>query len=143
MIQSFIPMAYKSIRKWAEDEGPRERVLRHGPPSTSDAQLLEIMLLIGGGSSGALAIGLNLLKTFCSFRELGEVCFPEYSAIKENGRAKAAQTEAAIRKHEPSFKGLAFAAVLDVNNYSSPGMQRLRKEGYYCKLSNVKDRLQA
>ena len=31
-------MAYKSIKDWSEEERPRERLLRHGPGSMSDAQ---------------------------------------------------------------------------------------------------------
>jgi DNA repair protein RadC len=57
-------MAYKSIKEWPEDERPRERLLKHGPSTMSDAQLLAIILRTGGGGRSALDIGMDLLNTF-------------------------------------------------------------------------------
>jgi len=139
-------MAYKSIREWPEDERPRERLLKHGPSSMSDAQLLAIILRTGGGGRSALDIGMDLLFTFRSFSELEQASLAELSSIKGIGKAKAAQIKAAIEigkrlHHEPSPKGPAFSSGQDVFNYFSPKMKGYRKEVFHCALLDVKNRL--
>jgi DNA repair protein RadC len=146
MIQSFIPMPYKSIKEWPEDERPRERLLKHGPSNMSDAQLLAIILRTGGGGRSALDIGMDLLDTFHSFKELEQASLSEFSAIKGIGTAKAAQIRAALEigkrlYHEPSPKGPTFASGQCVYNYFYPRMQGLRKEAFHCILLDVKNRL--
>lgn len=139
-------MAYKSIKEWPEDERPRERLLKHGPSTMSDAQLLAIILRTGGGGRSALDIGMDLLNTFCSFKELEQASLTELSAIKGIGKAKTAQIKASIEigkrlYHEPSPKGPAFASGQDVYNYFYQKMQGLRKEVFHCILLDVKNRL--
>jgi DNA repair protein RadC len=139
-------MTYKSIKEWPEDERPRERLLKHGPSTMSDAQLLAIILRTGGGGRSALDIGMDLLNTFSSFRELEQTSLSEFSAIKGIGKAKAAQIKAALEigkrlYHEPSAKGPAFASSHDVYNHFYPRMLGLRKEAFHCILLDVKNRL--
>ncbi len=146
MIQSFIPMAYKSIKEWPENERPRERLLKHGPSALSDAQLLAIILRTGGGGRSALDIGLDLLTRFCSFRELEQASLHEFSSIKGIGKAKAAQIKASLEigrrlYQEPSPKGPAFSSGKDIYNYFYPRMQGLRKESFHCILLDVKNRM--
>jgi len=139
-------MAYKSIKEWPEDERPRERLLKHGPSTMSDAQLLAIILRTGGGGRSALDIGMDLLSTFRSFSELEQASLAEFSSIKGIGKAKTAQIKAALEigkrlNHEPSPKGPAFSSGQDVYNYFSPKMKGLRKEVFHCVLLDVKNRL--
>jgi DNA repair protein RadC len=139
-------MSYKSIKEWPEDERPRERLLKHGPSAMSDAQLLAIILRTGGGGRSALDIGMDLLNTFCSFRELEQASLTEFSAIKGIGKAKAAQIKASIEIGKrlylgPLPKGPAFTSGQDVFNYFYPKMQGLRKEVFHCILLDVKNRL--
>ena len=139
-------MTYKSIKEWPEDERPRERLLKHGPSAMSDAQLLAIIHRTGGGGRSALDIGMDLLNTFCSFRELEQGSLSEFSAIKGIGKAKAAQIKAALEigkrlYHDPAPKGPAFASGQDVFNYFHPKMRGLRKEAFHCILLDVKNRL--
>ena len=81
----------------------------------SDAQLLAIVLRTGGGGRSALDIGMDLLNTFKSFRELEQASLQEVSAIKGIGKAKAAQIKASLeigrRLHQkPAPKGPAFSS---------------------------------
>ena len=46
-----------TIREWAEDDRPREKMLRKGAPSLSDAELLAI--LIGSGSKNETVVELS------------------------------------------------------------------------------------
>jgi DNA repair protein RadC len=146
MIKSLIPMTYKSIKEWPEDERPRERLLKHGPSALSEAQLLAIILRTGGGGRSALDVGMDLLNTFSSLRELEQASLPEISSIKGIGKAKAAQIKAALEMgkrlyREPSARGPAFASGHDVYSYFHPRMHGLRKEVFYCILLDTKNRL--
>ena len=60
----------RSIRQWPEGERPREKLLRHGAASLSDAELLA--LLFGSGVRGCSAIdsARALITDFGSLREL-------------------------------------------------------------------------
>jgi len=84
---------------------------------------------------------MDLLSTFCSFRELEQASLAEFSSIKGIGKAKTAQIKASIEigkrlYHEPSPKGPAFASGQDVYNYFYPKMQGLRKRSFtvYCSM---------
>ncbi|MFB3137317.1 MAG: UPF0758 domain-containing protein, partial [Nitrospirales bacterium] len=44
----------KAISRWPESERPRERLLREGPESLSDAQLLAILLRVGRRDTSAV-----------------------------------------------------------------------------------------
>lgn len=86
-----------NIKQWPIQERPRERMLRHGAGSLSDAELLAIVL--GSGSYGRNAIdlardmlsGLGSLrsilqsdeKTVCAFRGVGQTRYAVLQAITE------------------------------------------------------------
>lgn len=63
-------MATMSIRQWPEHERPRERLLRSGSHSLSDAELLAIFLGTGGRGMDAVARGRELISRFGSLRAL-------------------------------------------------------------------------
>ena len=48
---------YQSIKSWAEDERPREKLLLKGRTALSDAELMAI--LIGSGSRNESAVDLS------------------------------------------------------------------------------------
>lgn len=86
-----------NIKQWPVQERPRERMLRHGAGSLSDAELLAIVL--GSGSYGCNAIDLardmlsnlgslrSILhsdeKTVCAFRGVGQTRYAVLQAITE------------------------------------------------------------
>ncbi|RMF43073.1 MAG: hypothetical protein D6751_10950, partial [Deltaproteobacteria bacterium] len=60
----------RSIKNWPEDERPREKLLRRGPESLSDAELLALVLRTGDAASGTSALdqARELLARFGSLR---------------------------------------------------------------------------
>ncbi|MCB0795106.1 MAG: DNA repair protein RadC [Flavobacteriales bacterium] len=54
-------MARLSIREWAEDDRPRERLMKQGPGALSDAELLAILIRTGGAGRSALDIAKSML----------------------------------------------------------------------------------
>ena len=85
-----------SIREWAEDERPRERLL-HGATLT-DAELVAILLRTGRRGESALDIARRLIHVECDrdVRRLGEKDPVQLAALAGLGPARAATLAAAI-----------------------------------------------
>lgn len=96
----------KSIKNWAEDDRPREKLLMKGRRSLSDSELLAIIM--GSGSRDESAVELakrifssvennwnNLstlsVKDLCNFKGIGEAKAISIITALEIGRRRAAQ----------------------------------------------------
>ena len=86
----------KGIVSWPEDERPRERLLRLGAQSLTDAELLAILLRVGMRGTSAVELARQILKKFGSLRALSEA--PLFSILEVKGLkgAKAAQLAATM-----------------------------------------------
>ena len=67
----------RAIKEWPEDERPRERLMKLGAVSLSEAQLLAIVLATGDASTGQSALDLarNLLQQFEGLRGNANIDF--------------------------------------------------------------------
>lgn len=86
-----------TIKNWAQDDRPREKLLQKGRISLSDAELLAI--LIGSGSRNESAVDLCkkiLAKTGNSLNELGKLSLRQLIEFKGIGEAKALTIIAAL-----------------------------------------------
>ena len=86
-----------SIKYWAEDDKPREKLMLKGKASLSDAELLAI--LIGSGSRNESALGLcqRILKSVeNNLNSLGKLTILQLSEFKGIGEAKAISIIAAM-----------------------------------------------
>jgi len=139
-------MTYRSIKDWPEDERPRERLLKHGAGSLSEAQLLAIILRTGGCGKSAIDIAMELLAGVGSLRKLEQAGIAEICRTKGMGRAKAAQLKAALEiarrlNREQPGSAPAFSTGKEVFCYLQPLMSGLKKETFYCLMLDVKNRL--
>lgn len=99
-----------SIKYWAEDDRPREKMLLKGKEALSDVELIAI--LIGSGTKTKSAVDLAQLLLSASnhsLYELGKRTIPELKELKGVGDAKAVTIAAALelgrrRKGEPRKK---------------------------------------
>ncbi len=94
---------YFSIKYWAEDDKPREKLALKGRTALSDAELLAI--LIGSGSRNESAVELSkriLLSVQNNLNALGKMSIKQLMTFKGIGEAKAisiiAATELARRR---------------------------------------------
>ena len=90
-------MTYTSIKKWASDDRPREKMLAKGVQNLSDAELLAI--LIGSGTREISAVELSrhiLAKSDNKLSSLGKKGISELMKIKGIGKAKAISIIAAL-----------------------------------------------
>lgn len=87
------------IRDWPEDERPREKMLRHGAASLSNAELLALIIRTGDTVTrmSAIDLGRALIRHFDNnLRELGSAGLSEITALKGMGPAKATAIKAAF-----------------------------------------------
>ncbi len=102
-----------SIKKWAQDDRPREKLLLKGKFSLSDSELLAILL--GSGSTNESAVDLakrvlssvnnNLnelgklsISQLCKFRGIGPAKAVAISAAMELGRRRRLEESAEVKK---------------------------------------------
>ena len=85
-----------SIRHWPEGERPREKLLRQGAVSLSDAELLAIFLRVGVKGRSAVDLARDLLQRFGGLRALLKADLKTLCAEKGLGPAKYAQMQAVL-----------------------------------------------
>ncbi len=86
-----------SIKNWAEDDKPREKLMLKGKIALSDAELVAI--LIGSGSRSESAVGLSkriLANVDNNLNALGKLSLKQLMEFKGIGEAKAVTIAAAL-----------------------------------------------
>ena len=136
----------RTIREWPKEERPRERLLKNGPESLSDAQLFAILLRTGSDQEDALQLSIHLLKKFHSLSRCAQASPAELCSVRGVGPAKAAQFKAAIelgrRSLASSFsEGTPFLKSQDVFRHFSPLLNGARKEFFKIILLDRKNKV--
>jgi DNA repair protein RadC len=123
-----------SIKQWAKDDRPREKLLLKGAESLSDSELLAI--LIGNGTRSKTAIDLAkeiLILGKNNLPELGKLTVKELMKIKGVGEAKAITVVAALeigrRRQAMNYREKAvMTSSNDVANYLQSLLKDYRHE---------------
>ncbi|HEY3309135.1 MAG TPA: DNA repair protein RadC [Desulfuromonadaceae bacterium] len=137
------------IREWPEDERPREKMLKQGPASLTDAELLALIIRSGDSSSkqSAIDLGRELIRLFDSnLRELASADIGQLTSVKGLGLAKASGIKAAFtlagrfqaRKLELSERFTSPRQVFDYFHYE---FRDSRKEYFLTLLLDGKNRI--
>ncbi|AEA45127.1 RadC family protein [Fluviicola taffensis] len=86
-----------SIRNWAEDDRPREKMILKGKSVLSDAELIAILIGTGSGDKSAVDLGRELLSLSdgCLY-EFGKLRLSQLCEVKGIGRSKAISILAAL-----------------------------------------------
>lgn len=86
-----------SIKNWAVDDRPREKLLSKGKESLSDSELLAILINSGSGKESAVDVAKKILKLgHDNLDELGKISINEMISIKGIGEARAVTLVAAL-----------------------------------------------
>lgn len=85
-----------AITDWPEDERPRERLLKQGAASLSDAELLAIFLRVGVAGKSAVDLAREMALHFGNLARLFESSQQEFCLIPGLGPAKYAQLQAVM-----------------------------------------------
>lgn len=84
------------IRDLPLDLRPRERMLQAGPHALSTAELLAIILRVGGQGENVIRMAERLLTQFQGISGLAQANFDELCMVHGIGEAKATQIKAAL-----------------------------------------------
>lgn len=87
----------RTIKSWAEDDRPREKMLLKGKSALSDAELIAILLGSGTASKSALDVAQELMKESQNdLQKLGKLSIHDFKKTKGIGDAKAIALSAAF-----------------------------------------------
>lgn len=136
----------EAIKDWPEDERPRERLIKYGAESLSDAQLLAIILRTGNKDRSAVDLGRALISKFENFRSMDSLSISELCKEKGIGAAKASQIKAAFEIGKRMLSGgggskKGFTCSEDVVNHYIPLMKNLKKEIFKTVLLDSKNKI--
>lgn len=86
-----------SIKQWAKDDRPREKLLLKGAESLSNSELLAILIHNGSKEKSAVDLAKEVLKLGKdNLNQLGRISIKEMMKIKGIGEAKAITIAAAL-----------------------------------------------
>lgn len=86
-----------SIKNWAVDDRPREKLLIKGAAVLSDSELLALLINNGNKEKSAVEIAKDVLQLGgYNLNELGKLSFKELQKVKGIGIAKAITIAAAL-----------------------------------------------
>lgn len=134
-----------SLREWPKTERPRERLIKEGAQSLSDAQLLAIILRTGSNGKTVISTAIELLQEFGGLRGLDDASVGELRKFKGLGIAKIAQIKASFELGRRVLSEKAFEHVFNsaqtVFRYLYPKLSVLKKEVFMTLLLDTKLRL--
>lgn len=86
-----------TIKSWAEEDRPREKLLSKGKSSLTDAELIAILIGSGSRNESAVSLSQRILKSVDNnLNDLGKSTLNELMKFKGIGEAKAITIAAAL-----------------------------------------------
>ncbi|MEP7196896.1 MAG: DNA repair protein RadC [Saprospiraceae bacterium] len=124
----------KSIKNWAEDDRPREKLVQKGKHALSNSELLAIILGSGSRNQSAVDLAKEILES-CqnNLIELSKLNIEQLSKFKGVGPAKAIDIIAALelgnrRQKSEALQRKAISCSKDSFDVLRSSMQELNKE---------------
>ena len=132
-----------TIRDWAEDDRPREKMLRKGSQSLSDAELLAILIASGNKDESAVELSRRILhECHDNINELAQLTIHDLcKRFKGIGEAKAITIMAALelgkrRKTNEILERKKITSSLDLFELFEPLLVDLAHEEFWIGLLN-------
>jgi DNA repair protein RadC len=131
-----------TIKSWAEEDRPREKLMQKGRAVLSDAELIAI--LIGSGTKELSAVELSKLileRNSNNLNELAKLSVKDLIKFKGIGEAKAISIVAALelgrrRKESEQIKKIKITSSKDAYEFCFPFMLDLPHEEFWVLLLN-------
>lgn len=126
-----------TIKNWALDDRPREKLLEKGKISLSDAELLAILIGSGNREESAVALSKRILQHANSnLNQLAKLSVAELMKFKGIGEAKAISIITALevgkRRHfQERYKMPKITSSKDVFNIMNPIIADLQHEEFW------------
>jgi len=131
-----------SIKEWAEDDRPREKLLLKGRHVLSDAELLAILIASGNKNESAVDLCKRLLSDYnLSLDELAKCSVSDLKKYRGIGEAKAITIVAAMelgrrRANAPSAEMVSIRTSNDCYQAIAPLISDLAHEEFWVLLIN-------
>ena len=134
------------INDWAEQERPRERLVREGAAALSNPELLALLLRVGVRGKSAVELGRDVLQHFGSLHGLFGASLTDFSEVNGLGMAKYAQLQAVMELArraigEQMQAGQALSSPETVKRYLRMKLGGQRHESFVVLFVDVKNRL--
>jgi len=135
-----------AILNWPEDDRPREKLLKHGSHTLSNAELLAILIRTGVEGSSAVDIARELLRKFKTLRAISACDPEELREVKGLSTAKIAHIKAAVElgrrmmSEEKALKG-SIRSSANVADYLMPLFRDLKHEVFKVMLLDRRNQL--
>lgn len=135
-----------AITDWPQDQRPRERLIKHGPQTLSDAELLAVFLRVGVSGKSAVDLGRDMIGHFGSLNGLFTSTLADFSKINGLGPAKFAQLQAVMELARRSLAeelktGEALSSPQAVKQYLQLLLAKKPYESFAVLFLDVKNRL--
>lgn len=126
-----------AITDWPLQERPREKLLRFGAASLSEAELLAIFLQTGVKGKTALDLARELLSQHRSLRGLLNISENQINAIAGMGKAKFSMLQAALEigkrlLEEDLPKNAGLTSAVDAKKYLVAKLAAHKRETFAC-----------
>jgi DNA repair protein RadC len=139
------------IKSWAEDDRPREKLIRKGRQALSDAELIAILLGSGTRSLTAVDVAKQVLATHKNkLNQLGRLGIDDFKKFPGIGEAKAITIIAALelgrrRRSEERLENAKISSSRDIYALLAPKLVDLDHEEFHILLLSrshkVKDQI--
>lgn len=134
------------IRDLHVDDRPRERLIKQGPQSLSNQELIAILLRTGTKRESVLSLANRVLISFEKLHELKHATLEEIMSIKGIGQAKAVQLLAAIElgrrlSQKQVESRFTIRSPKDAASFLMPEMASLQQEHFVALYLNVKNQV--
>lgn len=135
-----------AITDWPVEQRPRERLIKLGPQSLSDTELLAIFLRVGVAGKSAVDLAQDMVDRFGSLNALCSAPLEELSSISGLGSAKYAQLQATLELSRRALaeklqKGNMLNSPLAVRHYLQILFQGKPYEAFVVLFLDVKNRM--
>jgi DNA repair protein RadC len=131
-----------SIRNWAVEDRPREKMLVKGIQSISDSELIALLIGSGTKQNSAVELARHILdKAGNNLDKLGKFTVTDLKKLKGIGQAKAIAIVAALelgrrRKMADALETIKIAGSNDVYNLICPLLSDLPHEEFWVLILN-------
>ena len=135
------------IKELPKEERPRERLLKYGPSSLSNDELLSIILRCGTKNKSVKELSLDILKEFKDLNDLKNATINKLIKINGIGLSKSMIIIAAIELSKRIYLAEDKKSIVSLNNpksifeYTKYLFNGKKQELFYCLYFNNKQQL--
>ncbi|MEZ4772987.1 MAG: DNA repair protein RadC [Bacteroidia bacterium] len=126
---------HTSIKDWALEDRPREKLLQRGIEALTDTELLAILLASGTRDRSALDMAREMLESLGGLPQLAQASVAELTGFKGIGKTKAITIITAFELGRRKLMKISEAPRLthseSVAHYLAPRLADLKQEVFY------------